>query len=104
VLDLLDDVVDDIAVLYRVPYDDVLQLPSSRFFSIAERLPLRGGAVTAALTDKGAAHGGDQEWLPGPDTGPASPSVVAAGTANDIASLAAASQHPGFPGIGYSGG
>lgn len=92
-LDLLDDVVDDISVFHRV--DDPLSLPSPRFFRHAQRLPVRGGAVTAVLQ----AIDQPQEVT---TTIPAA--EVAEGTADDIAALAALSQNPGFPGIGYSGG
>lgn len=48
--------VDDIRVFHHVA--DPLSLPSSRFFSMAERLPLRGGAVAhafaAALSERPA--------------------------------------------------
>lgn len=39
--------VDDIRVFHHVA--DPLSLPSSRFFGMAERLYLRGGAVTATF-------------------------------------------------------
>jgi hypothetical protein len=81
-------------VFHRV--DDPMALPSSRFFRMAERLHLRGGAVTAARASSRTVE--REEWSPPPAP------VIAEGTASDIAALAAMSQHPGFPGIGYSGG
>lgn len=47
VLECLDDVVDDLRVFHHER--DPLSLPAPRFFGMAERLPLRGGAVTFAL-------------------------------------------------------
>lgn len=87
------------SVFHRV--DDPLELPSSRFFRMAQRLPLRGGAVSAAVAEAQT----DREPWPREEVHPSSQSSgMAEGTADDIAAMAAMSQNPGFPGIGYSGG
>lgn len=46
VLDHMDDVASDMSVLHRV--DDPWSMPAPRFFSLASRLPVYGGAVRAA--------------------------------------------------------
>lgn len=86
-------------MFHRVPYDAVLDLPSSRFFQMAERLKYRGGAVTAALRAL--------EEVSTPPPPPELPAVArdAVGTADELAAMAAMSRNDaGFPGIGYSGG
>lgn len=94
-LDYLDDVVDDIQAIYGV--GDPLSMPGPRFLRHAARLPLRSGAVAYALTRDHGEEGGQVQQA-------AAQPAVAEGTADDIAALAAASQHPGFPGIAYAGG
>lgn len=78
--------------------EDWRRLPSSRYFSLAERLVHYQGAVRALLVAEQEPQAATR-----PTGGLRGPSV-AAGTAEDIAALAAMSQNPGFPGIGYSGG
>ncbi|TFV90386.1 hypothetical protein [Blastococcus sp. CT_GayMR16] len=82
--------------------DEPLELPSSRFFQHAQRLYVRGGAVTAALATAGPV--GREEMIAPPPPPTSSAPGISAGTPDDIAAMAAMSQNPGFPGIGYSGG
>lgn len=107
-VDHLDDVVDDISVFHRVPYEEVLELPSSRFLRMAARLPLRGGAVTHALA---AAEGQGAEVVAAPAAAapaPAAlqysvPAVTDEDNSGEIAAIAAMSQNrAGFPSIGYA--
>jgi hypothetical protein len=56
-------VVDDIRVFHQVA--DPLALPSSRFFSMAERLHLRGGAVAHTFASV-LGHAGAVAPPPGP--------------------------------------
>lgn len=73
-----------------------MALPSSRYFRMVERLPLRGGAVTHALAAKEAAEGPAE---------PAARALVTPPTSDtDGAIMASLSDHPGFPGIEYAGG
>lgn len=90
VLDHLEDVASDLSVFHRV--DDWRGLPSSRFFLWAERLPAYDGAVRAVLMAEQTAS------APAPARG------VSAHPSVDVATLAAISDHPGFPGIEYVGG
>lgn len=46
VLDHMDDVASDMSVFHRV--DDPWSMPAPRFFSLASRLPVYGGAVRTA--------------------------------------------------------
>ncbi|NUR09327.1 MAG: hypothetical protein HOQ45_20280 [Nocardioidaceae bacterium] len=63
--------VDDIRVFHQVP--DPLSLPSSRFFSMAERLHMRGGAVahTFAAVLARPDDGSPRPALAGPPVAPA---------------------------------
>lgn len=47
VLDHTDDVASDMSVFHRV--DDPWSMPAPRFFSLASRLPVYGGAVRTAI-------------------------------------------------------
>lgn len=76
-----------------------MALPSSRFLRMAQRLKYRDGAVRHALL---AVQGEVSTAAPQP---PAAADVVEdfeRDNSADIAALAAASQTPGFPGIGYA--
>lgn len=92
VLDHFEDVVSDLSVFHRV--DDWRELPSSRFFQWAERLPAYEGAVRAAFLAARAAS------ATSPPLGPAGEGVSEPPPV-DVATLAAISDHPGFPGIEY---
>lgn len=88
--------VDDIQAIYRVA--DPLAMPSPRFFAHAQRLPIRGGAVAHVLA---------RELQPEQTTGVVEQAgayspPASEGTTDDVASIAAMSQHPGFPSIGYA--
>jgi hypothetical protein len=91
ILDHFEDVISDLSVFHRI--DDWERIPSSRFFAFAERLPAYEGAVRAALMAKQvptAASSPDREVSEHPSV--------------DVATVAAMSKHPGFPGIEYVGG
>ena len=92
ILDHFEDVASDLSVFHRV--DDWRELPSSRFFVWAERLPAYDGAVRLVLMAE------QQPTLPVPVQAPgARPPVI-----EDMALMAQISNHPGFPGIEYVGG
>lgn len=97
-VDHLDDVVDDISVFHRVPYGEVLELPSSRFFRMAARLPIRGGAVAHSL----ATAERQPQPIEAPPSIPAPAPPVDVDNSAEIAAVAAMSQNPGFPTIGYA--
>jgi hypothetical protein len=65
---------------------------------MAERLHLRGGAVSHAFARVHAAAFEEEVTTPAP------PSAQKPATELDIATVAAMSQHPGFPGIAYTRG
>lgn len=80
----------DLSVFHRV--DDWRELPSSRFFAWAERLPHYDGAVRHLLMAEMQA--------PAPAAAyPAHRPVV-----EDMSLMAAITDQPGFPGIEYVGG
>lgn len=81
--------------------EDWRQLPSPRYFLLAERLVHYQGAVRAMLLADVQPHRQPAATVPDsrPPEAPGEPVTMV----DDIATLAAMSQQPGFPSIGYSG-
>lgn len=98
-LDYQADIDDDLSVFHRV--DDPMQLSSSRYFRMVERLPLRDGAVRFALRAK---FGDTPEYAGTAPAGPGADGAEPMTMVDDVAELAAMSQQPGFPGIAYTSG
>lgn len=91
--------VDDIRVFHHVA--DPLELPSSRFFGMAERLHLRGGAVAHTFALALGPTGDDRA-----PTVVAPPPALAAAPLPDISELVGISgpNSQGHPWIEYRGG
>lgn len=101
-LEHLDDVVDDLSVFHEgVTYDNALELPSSRFFRMASRLHLRDGAVRQTVALRRGDEVVAQQAAPPPPPA-AEPADVDVDNSGKIAAIAAMSQVPGFPSIGYA--
>lgn len=99
--------VDDIEVFHgpalaAAGVSDPLDLPSSRFFRMAERLPLRGGAVAATFAAVlGRVDAGQPVAAGSPVTAPSSPAALP-----DISEVIGVSgpNSRGEPWIEYRGG